>query len=130
MKQIVIFFSLLVMFTSSKLNAQTTPEEKVIHCEIVGYKFLGKMTVEIDMGQSTGVLGLNTSYITDENGKAKKFNSIIDALNFLGDNGWEFVQAYTIVINSVPETHYVLRQRIEKGADGKYYPSAKKWFSN
>ena len=47
--------------------------------------FSSKVKVAIDFGQSTSWLGaMNESMIVDGNGKEIKFNSMIDAMNYLG----------------------------------------------
>ncbi len=59
--------------------------------------FSSKVKVAIDFGQSTSWLGaMSESMIVDENGKEIKFNSMIDAMNYLGQFGWKFAQAYVV----------------------------------
>jgi len=59
--------------------------------------FSSKVKVSIDFGQSTSWLGgMNESMIVDKNGKEIKFNSMIDAMNYLGQFGWRFAQAYVV----------------------------------
>ena len=49
--------------------------------------------------------------IRDENDKAVEFNSMIDALNFMTANGYEFVQAYAFSVASGPNVyHYLMRK--------------------
>lgn len=44
--------------------------------------------------------------------KVKSFNSMIDGMNFMGDRGWEFVQAFVVVNNNSPMTYrYVLKKK-------------------
>lgn len=109
----------------------TLVKEKVVYCQLVGTSFLGKITVTIDMGENTGFLRMNTSYLIDEStGKAKKFNSMVDALNFMGEKGWELAQAYALTVGSSNVYHFLLKQKVEKGDDGNYYPATKKIFSS
>ncbi len=47
----------------------------------------------------------------DENGKLKKFNTVIDALNFLGKEGWKLVNAFPVFSSSSSTVyHYVLKK--------------------
>ena len=53
-----------------------------------------KVTIDIDFGEQK-------SFWRDErlksyDGKLKKFNTIIDALNFMGKEGWLFMNAYPV----------------------------------
>ena len=49
----------------------------------------------------------------DENGKVKTFNSMVDALNFMSEKGWEFVQAYVTVEEKDSTTHWLLKKKAE-----------------
>ncbi len=127
MKKIVfIVFAILLGYNVQAQDAET----KTIYSELVGFSnLLGtKVTVEIDMGQAKGVLGLNTAYIVDEKGKPKKFNSMVDAMNYMGEMGWEFCQAYVVTTVTESVYHWLLKQDIKKGADGNYYPITRKIF--
>ena len=91
---LVIFLSAIPVFCQEKsINGRTN---KFYYCEIVGTsKIMGKnLTVKIDFGQSKKFLADNR-YKDPSTGKPFVFNSIIDALNFMGNEGWEFVQEYT-----------------------------------
>jgi len=123
-----VFFIAFVLLGATVFAQQ--PEVRTIYAELVGFSnLLGtKVTVDIDMGQSKGALGLNTSYIVDEKGKPKKFNSMVDAMNYMGDMGWEFCQAYVVTSATESVYHWLLKQNIQKGTDGNYYPVTKKLF--
>lgn len=111
------------------INLKAQEEFKIIYCELLGTSMFNKVTVVIDMGEEKGFLGMNSSLILDEEtGKPKKFNSMIDAMNFMGDIGWEFVQAYVITIGQSSVYHWLLKQTIIKGSDGQYYPATLKNF--
>lgn len=59
--------------------------------------FSTKVKVSIDFGQSTSWLtSMSESRLVDHNGKDIKFNSMIDALNYLTQFGWRFAQAYVV----------------------------------
>ena len=59
--------------------------------------FSTKVKVSIDFGQSTSWLSsMSESRLVDRNGKEIKFNSMIDALNYLTQFGWRFAQAYVM----------------------------------
>ena len=101
MKRLVIFsFFLFVGITSYGQTdplIDTTGVAQYSYCEIVGTgKILSKkVTVELDFGQASKFIQDNR-YKDPTTGKPVVFNSMVDALNFMGKSGWEFVQAYTI----------------------------------
>lgn len=84
-----------------------------IYCEIVGtQKFLSpKVTVSIDYGQETSFW--TDTRIKDDMGNVQTFNSMVDALNYLGRFGWEFAQAYTISHGDSDVYHWLLRKKPE-----------------
>lgn len=64
------------------------------YCELVGTQnLLGKTIVSIDFGQ---VSLFSDNRMVDENGNVLKFNSMVDAMNYMGALGWEFEQAYVV----------------------------------
>lgn len=63
------------------------------YVRIVGTaKFLStKVTIEVEFGQRNRFFDTNDTVLRDENGKLLELNSMIDALNFMDKNGYEFV---------------------------------------
>ena len=75
------------------------PASKRVYAELSASSrpFSTKVNVAIDFGQSTSWLGaMSESMIVDESGKEIKFDSMIDAMNYLGQFGWKFAQAYVV----------------------------------
>ena len=73
---------------AKRVYAQLSCEEQL---------FSTKVKVSIDFGQSTSWLtSMSESRLVDRNGKEIKFNSMIDALNYLTQFGWRFAQAYVL----------------------------------
>ncbi len=42
------------------------------------------------------------------------FNSMIDAMNYMGNNGWEFVQAYAVAQEKGSTTYWILKKDVSK----------------
>lgn len=87
-------------------------EAKYSYCELHGSgKMLSsKLTIRLDIGEESGWFG--HSKLKDDSGKVIKFNSIVDALNYMGDQGWEFVQAYTVTISQQNVYRWLLKKQI------------------
>jgi hypothetical protein len=86
-------------------------QEQYVYCRIIGSpRFMThKINVVIDFGQERQVFGDNR--LQDAaTGNPRIFNSMIDALNFMGRQGWEFVQAYTRLEGEREETHYIMKK--------------------
>jgi len=100
---------LLLAITVAPLTfAQETP--KYVYAEIVGTsKFLSKkVTVEIDYGQATSFWQSNRMKNSD--GSNREFNSMVDAMNYMGALGWDFEQAYVVTIGQQNVYHWLMRK--------------------
>lgn len=115
-----ILFSSIILFglLLSNLNAQTVNdipinEIDVEYIQIVGTSKLlsNKVTIQIDFGQENKYWSNKDTQVKDENGKLVVFNSMIDSLNFLSENGYEFVNAYAITLGNQNVYHYILRRK-------------------
>ena len=71
-------------------------KEEQSEIEIVGYSkpFSKKVNVEVDFGQVRNFYDFNRFLVDKQTGKIIKFNSMVDAMNYLGRLGWDFEQAY------------------------------------
>jgi len=89
-----LFFLTALCGILSFLHAQSAP--KFVYAEIVGEsRFLSnKVTVSIDYGQVTSFF--ENTKVKNEDGSNRKFNSMVDAMNYMGALGWEFQQAYVV----------------------------------
>jgi hypothetical protein len=83
---------------------------KYKYCELVGTeKFLSaKINVVIDYGENESIW--NDNRIKDDMGTVATFNSMIDALNYMGEFGWEFAQAYTVTIGNTNIYHWLMKK--------------------
>lgn len=103
-----LFLITTMFFITTCLFAQETP--KYIYAQILGTeKFLSKkVTVTIDYGQASSIF--EDTRLRDENGNAKVFNSMVDAMNYMGALGWEFQQAYVVTVGTQNVYHWLLRK--------------------
>lgn len=85
------------------------------YCMILGtYRWLSNsVEISIDFGQFVPLFK-NKDFLRDSNGDKIKFNSMIDALNYMNGYGWEFVNAYAVTISNQNVYHWVLRRKIIK----------------
>lgn len=92
----------------------SAPPVKFAYCELLGTTLFGsltKVTVTIDYGNV--MQAFNDTRIKDESGKVKDFNSMVDALNYMGDKGWELAQAYAVSLGSMGQVyHFLLKRKI------------------
>lgn len=107
MKKLIIVL-LLFISTASFAQDNTKVEQ---YCEVVATARLlsNKVTIDIDYGEQRSIWKDNR--LKDENGKLIKFNSVIDAINYLGKNEWKLVNAFPISnSNGSMIYHYVFKK--------------------
>lgn len=105
MKKLLFLCALL---STTTIFAQITP--KYVYAQILGEtRFLSnKVTVSIDYGQSTSFF--ENTKVKNEDGSNRKFNSMVDAMNYMGALGWEFQQAYVVTIGQQNVYHWLMRK--------------------
>jgi len=89
-------------------------EKGTEYCEIVGYGKLlsAKMVIYVDYGQKRKFMtNPKKFYIRDKEGKKIIFYSMIQGLNFMYANGWEFVHCYVATTSKGNVYHYLLKRK-------------------
>ena len=114
MKRVIIF--LLATICTTTVYAQNR-----VYCEIVEPAQLGKkVKIIIDFGQEREK-SKGQQALVNKDGEIIKFNSKIDALNYMTTLGWDFVQAYTVATGSggsvSSSIHWVLCKTVANGED-------------
>ena len=112
MKKIII--STFILFTTFASFAQYDTTKIEQYCQVIATPRLlsNKVTIDIDFGEQK-------SFWKDERlrtyeGGLKKFNTIIDALNFMGREGWIFINAYPVNMGEVQIYHFAFKKLISK----------------
>ena len=108
----IICLIVLLMFIGFTAFAQ---ESQYIYCEIVGTRNMAsnKITITIDLGDKTKWFYEN-SVKDQKTGKNRVFNSMIDALNYMGRRKWELEQVYTFTNQNHHVVHYLLKKAHSK----------------
>jgi hypothetical protein len=83
----------------------------VKYIELVGRNKIGfgKIKIVVDFGQELKIF--KSQAIRSADGTKAAFNSMIDGLNFMEANGWEFVSNYVVQSAEENEIRYILRRR-------------------
>lgn len=116
MKKLALTFGLLFGSLSFAQTVNDVPikDINVDYIQIIGTGrgLSTKMNIRLDFGQETKSISFkNGLKIKDEKGNTIKFNSMIDALNFMSSNGYEFQFAYTSKENDDNALYYILKKR-------------------
>lgn len=101
----------LILFSSFQSFSQTATDKVEQYAEVVATPRLlsNKVTIDIDYGEERSIWKDNR--LKDEEGKLKKFNTTIDALNFMGKSGWTLVNAFPVLTGTNSQVyHYVFKK--------------------
>ena len=112
MKKILIVSVFLISIKFS--NAQTDSTKVEQYCQVIATPRLlsNKVTIDVDYGDEKS-FWRDTRLKTDA-GKLKKFNTVIDAMNFMGKEGWIFINAYPVKIAETEIYHFAFKKQISK----------------
>lgn len=108
MKKLIVFMFLVCCINA---NAQNNEGKRPVYCNVMGYTTwgFGKIKVQLDMGDITRTKGYDAIY--EANGKKKKFNTMMEVLNYMGERGWKAIGTY--YITESPH-HHVVHYLMEK----------------
>jgi hypothetical protein len=106
-KMLSISVFLILSFTSF---SQTDTARVEQYCQLIATPRLlsNKVTITIDFGEERSFWKDNR--LKTYEGAVRKFNTIIDALNFMGKEGWLFVNAYPVRFNDGEIYHFGFRK--------------------
>lgn len=108
----IFIFSLTIQGFSQTVNDVPLNEIDAEYIEItVGIEkaFSTQVTIDINFGQKFKFFPSDKhTALRDKNGKRMEFNSMIDALNFMYDYGYEFVQVYTV--GDTVSRHFIMNK--------------------
>ena len=112
MKQTIYIALFLLLSYSSFTQTDTSKIEQ--YCRVIATSRLlsNKVTIDIDFGEEKSIW--RDSRLKTYDGNIKKFNTIIDALNFMGKEGWVFVNAYPVRNNESEIYHFGFKKLFTK----------------
>lgn len=115
MKKILLMaiFAIGIVFAS---NA------KEVFCEILGTYLnitASRIRIEVDFGEEQRNRWSNENVLYDSSGKPMKFNTMVDALNYLSQFGWKFKSAYYVGLTNSQVVHWLMSKEVENDEEIK-----------
>lgn len=109
-----ILFITIILFSSLQSFSQKDTTKVEQYCEVVATPRLlsSKVTIDIDYGEVRSIWRDNR--LKDDDGRLKKFNTTIDALNYMGKDGWTLVNAFPVLTSNIQTYHYVFKKAFKK----------------
>jgi len=108
-------FILVIALSASYASFAQTDSSKIEHyCQVIATPrlFSNKVIIDIDFGEEKSYL--KDDWLKTYDGKLKEFNTIIDALNFMGRDGWVFINAYPVQLAITEIYHFAFKKQISK----------------
>lgn len=114
MKQLltIVAFVFAMQFSYAQDQVELSKNEaKQEYCMVLATQKLlsTKVSISVDFGQEWSFWKDKRS-LKDESGKRLRFNSVIDALNYMSSRGWDFVNAYSLTVGQQNVLHYVMKR--------------------
>jgi hypothetical protein len=112
MKKVLIIS--IVLLSSVVLNAQRDTTKVEQYCQVIATPRLlsNKVTIDIDFGDEKSFWRDNR--LKTDGGRLKKFNTIIDAMNYMGREGWIFINAYPVRMGETEIYHFAFKKQFSK----------------
>lgn len=121
--QLVLAIMVLSFYTASSqvfVDGQDINQIEGLNLiEVVGKGklFSSDVKIAIDYGQDRSFLKKAKDSVKDKEGKTMKFSGMMDALNFLEANGWEYLDAYVLTSENISGKqnvyHYIMRRKLD-----------------
>lgn len=121
-----MFCKLLLIFCLASFAEHIYAQQRY-YCEVKGIEkeLSSGLKIIFDFGTKAsynmwGDLSSKLKFV-DENGEEIKFNSMVDAANYMVERGWIFQQAYSSAYGGKPVIHWIFfkdAENIEKAKEG------------
>lgn len=121
MKKIILFLAIIFMAIGAKAQSTIQSEDGKypVYCDLKAYNFwgVGKVKVMLDMGAVSNNGGSFES-LYGEDGKKIKFNTVMEAVNYMAKKGWILDKTYYITEGAGRAVlHYVLVKRVKNDSE-------------
>jgi hypothetical protein len=100
----------LALLTFADVSAQTDSTKVEQYCQVIASPVLlsNKITITLDFGNEKSFW--RDGRLKTDGGKIKRFNTVIDALNYMGREGWIFMNAYPVRTGDTEIYHFAFKK--------------------
>lgn len=111
-KIILIFFLVSISFLGIAQSNGSKTIEQYCSLNVMPRLLSNKVNIDIDYGNPRKLFSFKDNRVKDDNGKAKKFNTAVEALNYMSAQGWKLVNAMAITEGGNAVYRYIMRREI------------------
>ena len=114
MKKIVAIS--IFLFSALISNAQSDTFKVEQYCQVIATPRLlsNKVTIDIDFGEEKSFW--RDTRLKTYDGKFKKFNTVVDALNYMGQGGWIFINAFPVRMGETEIYHFAFKKQFSRNS--------------
>jgi hypothetical protein len=114
MKKLVVTGFVFLSSIVSYAQIDTTKIEQ--YCQVIATPRLlsNKVTIDIDFGEEKSFW--SDTRLKTEGGKIKKFNTVIDAMNYMCKAGWIFINAFPVRMGETEIYHFAFKKQFAKNS--------------
>lgn len=112
MKEFIIITTVLLISIVS--NAQNDTSRVEQYCQLIVTQRLlsNKVTIDLDFGEEKRFW--KDTRLKSSDGNKKIFNTVIDAMNYMGIAGWIFINAYPVRTGESETYHFAFKKLFVK----------------
>ncbi len=112
MKKVLIISLVLLASVFSFAQTDTTKVEQYCQVIVTPRLLSNKVTIDIDFGEEKSYWADNR--IKSYDGRLRKFNTVIDAMNFMGIERWTFINAYPVSNGNIEIYHFAFKKLVSR----------------
>jgi hypothetical protein len=119
MKKITLLFCLISCIYKTNAQTNTTTIEQYCSLNVMPRLLSNKVNIDVDYGNPRKLFSFKDNRIKDDNGKAKKFNTAVEALNYMSAQGWKLVNAMAMSEGGNAVYRYIMKREINVTGEEK-----------
>jgi hypothetical protein len=113
------FFIFILILITINTQAQNAVIEQYCSLNVMPRLLSNKVNIDVDYGNPRKLFAFKDNRVKDEDGKAKKFNTAVEALNYMSAQGWKLVNAMAMTEGGNAVYRYIMKREITVTAEEK-----------
>jgi hypothetical protein len=121
MKQLILSLGLLAGSLIAYCQQTNTQHYIDQYCSlnIMPRLLSNKVNIEVDYGNPKKLFSFKDNRVKDDDGRAKKFNTAVEVLNYMSTQGWKLVNAMALTEGGTNVYRYIMKREIEVSGEEK-----------
>ena len=117
MKKTVLILIINIFTGIAYAQLKTATLEQYCSLNVMPRLLSNKVNIDVDYGNPRKLFSFKDNRVKDDDGKAKKFNTAVEALNYMSSQGWKLVNAMALAEGGNIVYRYIMKREIEVTAE-------------